>query len=922
MALIPLALGCDARPQAAITARAAPLSTFAEGGVMSADALRTGWYADEPLLDPALVGSSSFGPLFDAPVDGQVYAQPLYVNGALLVATETNHVYALDAATGATKWMRQLGLPWNAADLNCGDLFPTVGVTGTPAIDPATQTAYLFSKTYASGSSGAAMWTAHAFDLATGNERPGFPLAITGSAQNEPAQIFDATHQHQRAGLIFMNGVVYAAFGGHCDRPPYGGWVIGVSAKGVVTTMWSTEAGLARSDGGGIWMSGGGLVSDRDGDLLFATGNDASASATPIAGRTPPGALGEAIVRLRVQADGKLKAVDFFSPAELPWLNHIDADLGAGAPIGLPAGFGTPSHPNLLAHAGKAGELYLLDRDDLGGYLQGPAGSDRVLQRLGPIGNVWSRPSVWPGDGGYLYLPVVNGCADPADPAGCLRAYARGETADGTPALALSATSTSSFGYGSSAAIITSDGTRSGSALLWTIWASGGDSATSQLRAYDAVPEGTSLKLRFLSGVGGGNRFTAPGVGDGRVYVGTGDGHVLGFGITGGPPLRATGTAFAPTVVGDARVSSVDLTASGPVSVVALAATGDYALTPDAPSVPFTMEAGDTRAVPLTFRPTVEGPAEGALTVTTAQGTLTISLSGVGQSAVPRLTASPAVLAFAALTKGAVAAQTVSITNVGAEPVTISAVDVPSAPFAADELPAEGTTVPAGASFAVTVRFAPTVVGSAASSLAFTAGGSVSAVAIEGTAIAGPQLRLAPAQIDLGVQAVGVTVRAVFQLSNVGDAPVVIEKSKPPTSPVFQPETALPEGTVIAPGASSELVVRVSPNAVGRASDSWTINANDGQGVRQVSLAVTGYAPPVMPPVTTPASPDAGTSASSPSQPDSELAAQTRTEDGPVVGHACAVAGAAGAPGPAELALFGACAAATALARRRRRRQS
>jgi MYXO-CTERM domain-containing protein len=132
----------------------------------------------------------------------------------------------------------------------------------------------------------------------------------------------------------------------------------------------------------------------------------------------------------------------------------------------------------------------------------------------------------------------------------------------------------------------------------------------------------------------------------------------------------------------------------------------------------------------------------------------------------------------------------------------------------------------------------------------------------------------------------------------------------------------LPEGTVIAPGASSELVVRVSPNAVGRASDSWTINANDGQGVRRVSLAVTGYAPPVMPPVTTPASPDAGTSASSPSQPDSELAAQTRTEDGPVVGHACAVAGAAGAPGPAELALFGACAAATALARRRRRRQS
>jgi hypothetical protein len=294
----------------------------------------------------------------------------------------------------------------------------------------------------------------------------------------------------------------------------------------------------------------------------------------------------------------------------------------------------------------------------------------------------------------------------------------------------------------------------------------------------------------------------------------------------------------------------------------------------------------------------------------------------VGQSAVPRLSAAPAVLAFAPLTKGATATQTVSLTNVGAAPVTISAVAAPSAPFTADDLPSVGTEVPAGASIDVTVRFAPTSVGSASSSMAFTAGGTVSAVAIEGTALAGGQLRLAPTQLDFGYVNVGVTVRTTFRLTNVGDAPVVIEKSKPPTSPAFQPLTSLPEGTIIAPGASSEQIIRVSPDVVGPETDAWVINADDGVGVRQLSLSVTGYMPPTPPPAPAPpADAGMGTPASATSQASAEgELVQNQPEEPAVVGHACAIAGRAGAPGPAGLLAFGAGVAATLVRRRRRLR--
>ena len=122
----------------------------------SGENLRTGWYPEASSITPQLVSGGTFGRLWSTPVEGQVYAQPLLADGTLLVATEKNKVYGLNPTTGALKWSKPLGESWNPAEIQCGDLSPSIGVTATPVVDPATGIAYLTHKTYVSGKSGAA----------------------------------------------------------------------------------------------------------------------------------------------------------------------------------------------------------------------------------------------------------------------------------------------------------------------------------------------------------------------------------------------------------------------------------------------------------------------------------------------------------------------------------------------------------------------------------------------------------------------------------------------------------------------------------------------------------------------------------------------------------------------------------------------
>ena len=153
---------------------------------------RDGWYPDQTALTPSLVSGGTFGQLFSTNVVGQVYAQPLVVGDLVLVATEANNVYGIDAVTGAIRWQRNVGVPWNPQEISCNDLVPEVGITATPVIDEVTGTAYFTAKSYVTGSSGAVQHRMHAVDVTNGTERAGFPVVIQGNADNNPAQAFNA----------------------------------------------------------------------------------------------------------------------------------------------------------------------------------------------------------------------------------------------------------------------------------------------------------------------------------------------------------------------------------------------------------------------------------------------------------------------------------------------------------------------------------------------------------------------------------------------------------------------------------------------------------------------------------------------------------------------------------------------------------
>ncbi|MFN8164090.1 MAG: PQQ-binding-like beta-propeller repeat protein [Solirubrobacterales bacterium] len=489
---------------------AAPVWAAQEPVTAAANALRTGWYPDEPQLTPQLLKGGGFGLNFDTPVQGQVYAQPLVSGGTLLAATEDNWVYGIDPQSGATKWQRSVGTPWNSEGLSCADLGPHVGITGTPVIDPATDVAYFFSKTYASGTSGPAVWNMHAVDLSNGLEKEGFPLQISGKAQNFPEVEFKPAQQLQRPALLLMNGVVYAAFGSHCDSQPYQGWIVGVSTSGQIKAMWA-----ASPEGAAIWQGGGGLVSDGEGQILFATGN----SFPPL----PPEDLGESVVRVVVQTGGSLKATDSFSPFNRAQLDEWDLDLGSGGPLGLPSPyFGTEAKPHLMVEVGKEGVVYLLDRDELGGFAQGAEGKDKVLQEISGGHGLWGSMAAWPGDGGYIYIPSK----------GTLEVLKYGTEA-GSPHLSLAATSPEFLAFGSGSPLVTSNGTTAGSGIVWISQCSNPPGCEgSTLNAYGAVPVEGVPQLLWSGKIGVSTKFARPDASGGRIYVGTRDGHLLGFGAT------------------------------------------------------------------------------------------------------------------------------------------------------------------------------------------------------------------------------------------------------------------------------------------------------------------------------------------------------------------------------------------------------
>lgn len=517
-------------PAAALGASEPEMATAA------ADNLRTGWYPEQAGLTSRLLKEISFGRVFATSVQGQVFAQPLVADGTLLVATEEDWVYGMNPNTGAVNWSRQLGSPLKTDRVSCWPIEPYVGVTGAPVVDAATGVAYLVSISYESGNGGPVAWYMRAINLVTGGEEPGFPVKIEGQAQNLRGTTFPAGRELQRPALLLMGGVVYAAFGGgNCDQPSYGGWVVGVSTSGQIKALWATA-----SEGASIWQSGSGLVSDGAGRIVFATGNQRGSSPRPGPGNAPPAGLGESVVRLDVQSDGTLQAADFFSPANNLFLDEYDLDQGSGGPMALPpAYFGTPGMPDLILQIGKTGELYMLNGEALGGMGQGPGGVNNVVQELGPYGGVWGGMAVWPGDGGYVYVASVASVGPETNAPGELQFFKYSVNNANEPRLSLVAVSPEPFWFGSGSPIVTSNGTKPGSAIVWITRCQAPESSCTQaeLLAYAAVPSSGAPSLLWRESIGYGPKFMHPAAHEGHIYVGTRGEQVIGFAALRPPTL-------------------------------------------------------------------------------------------------------------------------------------------------------------------------------------------------------------------------------------------------------------------------------------------------------------------------------------------------------------------------------------------------
>lgn len=500
------------------------------------DLYRSGANTQEYALTLASVSSGSFGKLFSCTVDGAIYAQPLWVanlviggttHNVVFVATGHDSVFAFDADQSPCEplWSASLLTPAYGASAGettilsagpdalvgtgYGDLTPETGITGTPVIDPTTGTLYVVSASV--DSTGTIFYQRlHALDLATGAEKAGSPIAIAVPAYQGNSNVsFNPQTQLERAALALINGTLFIEWASHEDAGSYYGWVLGYTYNGTSFTQSLVLNVTPNVAQGGIWMSGGAPAVDAAGNMYLVTGN-AQFDATDPAPTNDD--YGDSVLQL----SGSLGVLQYFTPSDELTDFMNDTDMGAGGTvlIDLPAG-GAVTH--LVTANGKDGDLYVLNRDDLGGL-----GTDNsnALQVVPIGGSLLATPAVWNGN---LYTSGIN-----------TQLYAfQIDAATGQ----LNPASTSALTLNNYGAPITPSISASGTSngILWVLDSSSSCSITSTgttrttpgpavLEAHDATNvENIAYSSQTSSAdtAGYAVRYAVPTVANGKVYVGT-----------------------------------------------------------------------------------------------------------------------------------------------------------------------------------------------------------------------------------------------------------------------------------------------------------------------------------------------------------------------------------------------------------------
>ena len=513
------------------------------------DLARKGVNTNETVLTPANVNSTTFGLVFSHPVDDWVYAQPLVMTNVsipgvgtrniVLVATVNDTVYAFDADdpyAAAPYWKTSFLGPNVVAVKNtdmtgaCGgnyqDFHGNMGIVGTPVIDPVAGTLFVVAKTKENGST--FVQRLHALNVATGAERPNSPVVITasvpGTGDGSAGGVitFDPMKENQRPALALVNGIVYIGWASHCDWGPYHGWLIGYNSA----TLARTSAFITTPNGGlgGIWSSGDAPAVDAAGNLYFETGNGTFSPAS--------GNYGDSF--LKVSTTNGLVLRDYFTPYNQSSLNSADLDIGSGGAMVLPDEVGSAQHPHLLVGGSKAGTIYLLDRDNLGGF--NASADTNVQDVVNGTKQCYDTPVY------FNHTLYMAGTGDPLKAFSISNAFINPTPLSQSP---------STFGFSAPTASLSANGTSN--AIVWALQVDGwGSGLPAILHAYNATNLASEIYNSSQSGsrdaAAGAVKFTVPTVANGKVYVGgqyglSVYGNAIGFVAT--PAVSPNGGTFS-----------------------------------------------------------------------------------------------------------------------------------------------------------------------------------------------------------------------------------------------------------------------------------------------------------------------------------------------------------------------------------------
>jgi len=486
---------------------------------------RTNSNLQESQLSPATVNPSAFGKLGAFPVDGQVYAQPLYVSGlsisggthnAVFVATMHNTVYAFDAdATSPVSllWQANLGTSVPAALLfgQYGDIAFEVGILSTGVIDLQRGVLYVVADTLEDG---APAFYLHALDLATGVERLNGPVPLTASAAGsgsgalaDGTLLLDPRQHIQRPSLLLANDSVYIGFGSHGDQSPYHGWMLRYDASDLSRQLGAYNS-TPNGNGGAFWQSGRGPAADPEGNIYAVTGNGDYDGIQN---------FGESFVKMSSAASAIL---DSFTPADWKSMSDNDFDLSAGPALI------TGTHT--FIGADKGGNLYVLNGDAMGQ----PGNADIIVASAGIIFNfaVWSR-----GGDASVYTQGQR------EPPKCFQVT--GNVVNPQPV----STGATAIPFARIGMTISANGDQAGSGILWETTGDYNAGTPGTLHAYDASNLANELWISDMNSARDQmppvTKFVSPTVANGKVYVPSAGNVVVVYGLFPPPPI-SPGKAF------------------------------------------------------------------------------------------------------------------------------------------------------------------------------------------------------------------------------------------------------------------------------------------------------------------------------------------------------------------------------------------